>query len=309
MNKIFYILGTGKTGSAFAVELKDIGCKIEFLSDRNRENLNKLSSVINPVSVSENIEADFIKNSDVIFLSVQDKNINDAISEIKNLNLDLKGKIFIHNSGAITSDIFRKLEIDPELCLSLHPVQTFDKIYFENNHLLKGIYFGIEGGQKAKSYFKKIIKILGSDYLDIPADKKNLYHAACVIASNFLVTMLNVSSEVMNNIGIERSKTFEIFKPLIERTLKNIEVDGLVNSLTGPFDRNDVEVISNHLNSINKELPSLIPFYTLMGMETVKVAFKKESMNLKNVIEILDLMNEYIKTESTYSEDKKGKIN
>ncbi|MEZ4689053.1 MAG: hypothetical protein R3A12_02290 [Ignavibacteria bacterium] len=33
-------------------------------------------------------------------------------------------------------------------------------------------------------------------------------------------------------------------------------------------------------------------------METVKVAFKKESLSMKNVIALLDLMNEYIVKES-----------
>ena len=85
---------------------------------------------------------------------------------------------------------------------------------------------------------------------------------------------------------------------IIEKTLSNVSENGLINSLTGPFERNELETISNHLNSINKEIPSLIPFYTLLGMETVKVAFKKESLNMKNVISLLDLMNEYIVNES-----------
>ncbi len=147
---------------------------------------------------------------------------------------------------------------------------------------------------KEKTLLVQIVKDLDSKYIEIPKDKKHLYHSACVIASNFMITLLNISSEIIGNIGIEKNKTFEIFKPIIDNTLRNISEHGLTDSLTGPFERNDLETISNHLSSINKELPSLLPFYTLLGMETVKIAFKKESLNLKNVISILDLMNEYI---------------
>ncbi|MEZ4689054.1 MAG: DUF2520 domain-containing protein [Ignavibacteria bacterium] len=80
---------------------------------------------------------------------------------------------------------------------------------------------------------KQIIGALGSEFILIPAEKKYLYHSACVISSNFLVTLLNISSEVMGNLGIDKAKTFEIFKPIIENTLKNIGSDGLINSLTG----------------------------------------------------------------------------
>ena len=39
-----------------------------------------------------------------------------------------------------------------------------------------------------------------------------------------------------------------------------------------------------------------------LGMETVRVAFRKESLNMKNVMSILDLMNEYVSKEQRISE-------
>lgn len=294
MNRRVYIIGIGKVGSSLAFELKDIGFNVDFMTDRNSIQLKRISDSIIPVSVSDTVEKDFISGSDIIFISSQDKNINSIINEIAGFKIDLKGKMFIITSGAYSSDLFPKELFSGDSVLSMHPVQTFDKVSFSNEHLLEKIYFGLEGGESAKTISKEIIQKLNSNFIEVPKDKKYLYHSACVISSNFLITLLNVSSEVMGSIGIEKSKTFEIFRPIIENTLKNISNDGLVKSLTGPFERNDIETISNHLSAINKELPSLIPFYTLLGMETVKVAFKKESLNLKNVTTILDLMNEYI---------------
>lgn len=297
MNNRVYLIGVGKVGSSLAFELKDAGLEINFMTDRNYDQLKKISGKVIPVSISANIEKDFISGSDIIFICTQDSIIPDVIKEITGFKTDLTGKIFIITSGAYSSDLFPCDSFSRECVMSMHPIQTFDKVSFSNEHLLENIYFGIEGGLKAAEVSEFIIKKLNSKFINIPKDKKNLYHSACVISSNFLITLMNVSSEVMGSIGIEKSRTFEIFKPIIENTLNNISKDGLINALTGPFDRNDIETISNHLNAINKELPSLIPFYTLLGMETVKVAFKKESMNLKNVTAILDLMNEYITNE------------
>lgn len=296
-NKI-YIVGVGRVGSSFAFELKDKDFDINFLTDRNEERLKEISLGINPVSVSTSIKKEFILSSDIIIISVQDKFIKDIIKEIAGLEIDLSEKYFFLTSGSESTDTFYLGNFYKENLLSMHPIQTFDKASFENNHLLENIYFGIEGGLQARALAIKIIEKLNSRFIDIPKEKKYLYHSACVISSNFLITLLNISSEVMGSIGIDKSKAFEIFRPIIDKTLSNISEDGLTNALTGPFERNDIETISNHLSSINKELPSLIPFYTLLGMETVKVAFKKESLNLKNVITILDLMNEYIINES-----------
>lgn len=297
LNKKVYIIGAGKVGSSFAIELKDIGYNVDYLSGRNPEKLKAISDIMLPLSVSEKTESGFILDSDIIFICTQDNYISDVLKEIADFKIDLSGKVFVITSGSKSTDLFPKDSFDQNYIISMHPVQTFSKISYSNSHLLENIYFGIEGGDKARTICLEIIEKLNSKFIEVPKDKKYLYHSACVISSNFLITLLNVSSEVMGSIGIEKSKTFEIFRPIIENTLGNISNYGLIDSLTGPFERNDMETISNHLNSINKELPSLIPFYTLLGMETVKVAFKKESLNLKNVISILDLMNEYILNE------------
>ncbi|MEO8209505.1 MAG: DUF2520 domain-containing protein [bacterium] len=298
MNNKIYLIGIGKVGSALCFELKDAGYYIDFLTDKNADRLKTISESIGAVSYSEKIEKEFIESSDVIFICVQDRYIGEAIKQIENFDIDLSGKYFIHTSGSESTDVFLLEKFTKRNVASMHPIQTFDKVSFENNRLLKHIYFGIEGGEDAKKIIMEIIKRLDSNYIEIPKGKKHLYHSACVITSNFLVTLLSISSEIIGSIGIDKEKMFEIFEPIINKTLSNISEHGLVESLTGPFERNDVETISKHLSSISKEIPSLIPFYTLLGMETVKVAFKKESLNLKNVISILDLMNEYIISET-----------
>lgn len=299
-NKI-YIIGVGRVGSSFAFELKDKDFEINFLTDRKEKRLIDISLKINPVSFSTCIEKEYITASDVIMICVQDRFIKDVIKEISEFNLNLSEKYFFITSGSESTDTFCYDNFNKKNLLSIHPIQTFDKVSFENLRLLEKIYFGIEGGASARSVAVNMIESLNSKFIEIPKEKKHLYHSACVVSSNFLITLLNISSEIMGSIGIDKNKTFEVFRPIIDKTLTNISEEGLTKALTGPFERNDVETISNHLSSINKELPSLIPFYTLLGMETVKVAFKKESINLKNVISILDLMNEYIINESSIS--------
>ncbi len=296
-NKI-YIIGTGRVGSAFAFELEGAGYKVNFLTDKNSDRLKTICKSLSVLSTSESIKREFIEASDIILICVQDRFIAEAAKEIRMTEADLSEKFFIHTSGSESTDVFPVAEFNRNNLISMHPIQTFNKISFQNNNLLKNIYFGIEGGEDAQRIAAEIIERLSSRFIEIPKEKKYLYHSACVITSNFLVTLLNISSEIIGSIGIDKSKMFEIFKPIINNTLNNISEHGLVDSLTGPFERNDVETISNHLNSINREIPSLIPFYTLLGMETVKVAFKKESLNLTNVISILDLMNEYIVNEA-----------
>ncbi|HRJ99142.1 MAG TPA: DUF2520 domain-containing protein [Ignavibacteria bacterium] len=297
MNKNVYIIGAGNAGSAFAFELNEIGFKVNFLTDRNIENVKRVSDKLLPLETSNKTEGRFIEASGIILICVQDRFIKDVINEIISTKADLKDKYFIHISGSLSSEIFPEEEFKKSYTGSMHPVQTFAALSVENNKYLSGIYFGIEGKNECIRLMKKIISNFRSEFLEIPSDKKYIYHSACVVASNFLVTLMNISAELLASIGIEKSRSFEIFRPIVMKTIENISDNGLVNSLTGPFERNDIETVSNQLNSIYKELPSLIPFYTLLGMETVKIAFRKETLNLNNVISMLDLMNTYVSNE------------
>ncbi|MBK9333922.1 MAG: DUF2520 domain-containing protein [Ignavibacteria bacterium] len=297
MNKNVYIIGSGNAGSAFAFELSGIGYKVNFLTDRNKENIESVSGKLLPLETSVKTEGKFIEASDIVLICVQDRFVKDVINDIISTGVNISNKYFIHTSGSLSSQIFPENEFRNSYTGSMHPVQTFAKLSTDNNKYLSGIYFGIEGKSECLSLMKDIISDLRSEFLEIPPDKKYIYHSACVVASNFLVTLMNISAELLASIGIEKSRSFEIFKPIVMKTIDNISENGLVNSLTGPFERNDIETISNQLNSIYRELPSLIPFYTLLGMETVKIAFRKETLNLNNVISMLDLMNTYVSNE------------
>ncbi len=292
------IIGCGKVGSALAIELSSKGYHIAHLCSRDIRKSEALSNLIPSSTYSSGIEREAIESADIILICIPDQSITDAARNIASLNVSLSGKIFLHTSGSETSAVLTETGASREFCASMHPIQTFMTESRENLNLLSGIYFGIEGGSEAVNVSQLMVENLGSKFLMIPEDRKQLYHTACVVSSNFLVTLFNVAAEFSASVGIDKSDMFNVFKPIIERTIANVSDNGLTQSLTGPFERNDVKTISNHLNSISDELPSLIPFYTLLGMETVKVAFRKESLNMKNVLSILDLLNDYVAKES-----------
>ena len=57
--------------------------------------------------------------------------------------------------------------------------------------------------------------------------------------------------------------------PLIEFNLKNIKDNGIINSLTGPVERGDLNTIKGHCNALNKEDRNL---YELLSKNILKIA-------------------------------------
>jgi predicted short-subunit dehydrogenase-like oxidoreductase (DUF2520 family) len=133
-----------------------------------------------------------------------------------------------------------------------------------------------------------------------------LHHICCVFASNYLTAHLSQIEKISQNIigrdgskkglknGFNNRNFFSIYKPLIEQTLANIKKKGIASSLTGPIERNDIMTVRLHLDTLSKQLREVLPFYILLGIETIDLAVKKKSLSKDDAKKIMGLMNRYL---------------
>jgi predicted short-subunit dehydrogenase-like oxidoreductase (DUF2520 family) len=293
-NKKISIIGVGRVGSALFHKLIKHGHKISYAVDSNLPRLKKITSINKKIKLSQKINEECLRNSDVVIFAVQEKKLTKAISECRKYKLDLTEKILFHLSGIETSALLDFPEVDKSNTGSFHPLQTFNDISYKYSNILNEIYFGIEGGTAALEYFKKICKEFKSNYLVLPKDKKILYHAACVIASNFMVSHFNIISGIVKELSAKNERGVEIFKPIVMTTLNNIFTQGIGKSLTGPFERGDVSTINLHLKYFKENLPSYLYYYILSGIEAMNLAIRKKSITKKEAKEIEVLLFKYI---------------
>ncbi len=288
------LIGVGKVGSALYHSMNSSGFDFKYAVDSNTGRLKRIISSNKKIIPAKKISKNILSESDIIIFAIQEKKLKDTIRECRQLNLDLSGKMVFHTSGIETSQLFGSLKINKKNAGSFHPLQTFNTISYKNNNILINIYFGIEGGNNALKYLKEICRVLKSKYIIIPEDKKILYHSACVTASNFLVSHFSMLSKITDGISLKNKSGIEIFKPIILTTLNNIFNQGIKESLTGPFERGDIGTIKLHLKYFKENLPSVLYYYILIGIETVKLSFKKKSITKSEAVEIEKLLLKYI---------------
>jgi predicted short-subunit dehydrogenase-like oxidoreductase (DUF2520 family) len=283
------LIGLGKVGSAVYHSLTNAGFVFSYIIDKNKKKASEITGNKKKVIIDFHLSKKSIENSDVFIIAVDEKNIPVIINKLSFFADVLKNKIIFHTSGIETSDAFLNTGVEKKYTGSFHPLQTFNSISYNNNNILQNIYFGIEGGKFALKYLKNICKALGSKFIVIPKNKKILYHSACVIASNYLVTHFEILSKITNNLTPAK-KGIEIFEPIVKRTISNIFKEGAEKSLTGPFARGDVKTIDMHLNYIKKNLPSQLYYYALLGLETVIMAKNGKHIDSKTAEKIEKLL-------------------
>jgi predicted short-subunit dehydrogenase-like oxidoreductase (DUF2520 family) len=215
---------------------------------------------------------------DIIFITTPDSVIQQVAQGIFSGNVVFNNKIVLHCSGSFSSDILRSSKRHKNIFIaSLHPLQTFaNKLETARN--FRGTYCVYEGEPKALGIVRGIIRTINGIPVEIKAKNKTLYHIGCVIACNYLVTLISIAYEFLKRCGFKHKDVFRAIQPLIDSTIKNIETIGIPAALTGPIARGDILTIKNHLKAIKKKLPLYLSLYCELGKHTIKIAEAKRKV-------------------------------
>nr|WP_235603422.1 Rossmann-like and DUF2520 domain-containing protein [Thermoanaerobacter sp. YS13] len=275
-------VGAGVVGTSLAFLLSQNGINISGFLSRNLESAKK-SAEFTQSSVFSSYQ-EVITNSDVIIISTNDNSIPEVVNNLSQYKEMLKEKTFAHLSGALNLEVLNPLKKDENnFIMVLHPIQTCPSVS-SSLELLPKSYFTLEGDEKAVEIGKEIVNKISGKYIVLNNIVRPLYHAACVVASNYLVALSKFSLLLLKESGFPFENYPDALIPLMEGTLKNIKEKGTTDALTGPIARGDVNTIKLHLENIKD--PSLEELYKSLGKLTLEIAYEKGSFNDEKYFEL-----------------------
>jgi predicted short-subunit dehydrogenase-like oxidoreductase (DUF2520 family) len=188
-------------------------------------------------------------DGELVLLCVPDTAIADVSRRIE------RGPWVAHVSGATTL-----AALEPhERRFSLHPLQTFTRR--RGPEQLDGAFAAVTAeSEAARERGFWLAHTLGLRPFALADEARPLYHAGAAIASNYLVTLQRVASELFTAAGAPA----EALVPLMRRTIDN----GF--ELTGPIERGDWETIEAHRRAIRTAAPELEPMYDILAEVTAR---------------------------------------
>ena len=257
------IIGVGRVGGNLACCFFENGFSVVCLIDVDLPRARNLASQVNCQRVSARL-ADLPAAAEIIFITTSDNLLEVICQQLSELPLSFENKLVLHCSGALNAEVLDAVRQKGAMVASMHPVQTFIPIEFGFTKL-EGVFFGIEGDAAALEVVRSIVQQFGGKTFEIPAEKKDLYHAACVIASNYLLALEQMSALLFAQLGSSTKLSSEILTPLQEATLENIQQTGPGTALTGPIVRGDLCTIEKHLEIIQHQTPVVLKSYVELG--------------------------------------------
>jgi predicted short-subunit dehydrogenase-like oxidoreductase (DUF2520 family) len=283
------IVGAGLVGTALAYLLNDKGYTLVGLADLSEESLKKAASLVGGKVRTTIAPEEITAEADLVFITTSDSAIQEVCDRIAGKGGFHPGQIVVHTSGALPSTILKGAQERGALVASIHPLQSFADVK-EAVKIIPSSIFSLEGDPEAIPSLVGLVQVLGGKPLAIDTEGKPLYHAAAVVACNFLVTLAYLSYQLFEAIDISQDDAAKALLPLIKGTVNNIEHLGPVKALTGPIARGDVDVIRGHLEAFKSVDPRFTDIYRSISCLTVEIGIKKGTLSLEKAEEILQLV-------------------
>jgi predicted short-subunit dehydrogenase-like oxidoreductase (DUF2520 family) len=279
MVKIGFI-GAGTVGTALAVLLSQKGYEFIGASRRSPKSIGKSARIVSNLHLLDSNQ-EVADKADLTFITTSDDAIATVVSQVKWTS----GRSVVHCSGADSTDILESARKSGARVGAFHPLQTFASVKqaIEN---IPGSTFAIEAEEPLLTTLKDMAETLGGRWIRLQAGDKVAYHAAAVFASNYLVTLVKMSTDLWQTFAIPADQATKALLPLLHGTLNNIENVGIPQCLTGPIARGDAGTINKHLKILRAKVPSLLSPYQELGLQTVPIALAKGRINEKQASEL-----------------------
>lgn len=282
------IIGVGRAGGSLLHALQEKAailsgvCGLVEQEESFRQKESGIEFFIEPLEL--------VRNSEVIFLTVQDEQIADVakglVQAVEQEGIAWSEKTFFHCSGATELEALQPLAKMGATIGSWHPLQSFVSQYgsFQN------VYVALDGLERACQIGEYIADILGCVTFRVPSRERTRYHAAACLTSNYVVTLLAEAQGLLAEWTQTPGEALQALVPLLEGTVANLKkVELATEALSGPIARGDFITVQAHIQSLP---PDLLPLYKSLGLKTLELVRKSGNIEATQYQKIKTILQE-----------------
>jgi predicted short-subunit dehydrogenase-like oxidoreductase (DUF2520 family) len=208
----------------------------------------------------------------VVFLAVPDPAVRALASELGAARLpDPAAIAVVHLSGALGLEALSGAAEAGHPVGSFHPLQSFPQP--RPPDAFRGSLVAVDASTSELLEALAALAVrLGATPRRVPDEHRRLYHAAAVVASNYLVALTAQAAAILERCGWNRQEALAALLPLERGVLANLESQGLPEALIGPIRRGDPETVAGHLAALDQAggLPAEV--YRILGMAALELA-------------------------------------
>lgn len=268
MGRKVFVIGSGAVGTSLAYALHKAGRDIIGIYDVDTCQAGEAARIIGTQGFGGALP-EIVKDADTVVVTTPDHSIEKVVSLVEAEELYSDNQIWIHCSGHLTAAVFDPIASKVKGIATMHPAYVFPPK--QCTHIPEGVYFAIGGNEAGVKKAKEHTALLKGVATEINPEKRAAYHAAMVMASNYIVTQLNTARTILESCGAKADEVEPLLFSLASSALEKAKKLGISHSLSGPVRRGDVGVVKDHLDALSS-MPLAQSLYVAAGKSTVELA-------------------------------------
>lgn len=235
------IISAGRVGAVLGAALRRAGHTIVAAHARSEESIER-AEVLLPGVPLEDVE-EIVRTSELVLLAVPDREVPGLVDGLAALGAWQPGHLVIHTAGSMGTEVLSPATAAGALGLAIHPAMTFTGTSLDLSRLVD-CPFAVSGPATILPVAHALVTEIDGVPVEVPSEKRPLYHAALAHGGNHLVTIVTQAMRLLEEAGIDDPGAF--LAPLAGASL-----DGALRSgeslLTGPVVRGDTNTIDKHV--------------------------------------------------------------
>jgi predicted short-subunit dehydrogenase-like oxidoreductase (DUF2520 family) len=288
-DKTVVVLGAGKVGSAVALLLHEAGLRIAAVTTLSATTAEKAAAPVGAKSGTDNAAAAAM--GDIVLVTVNDDSISRVVADVAEAGSFRPGQLVVHMSGALSLDVLAPAAEAGASIGCAHPLQSFATAQ-DASRLIGGSTFGVTPGLGALEGLEALVAVLGGHPVLVRDADKAIYHAAAVMASNYLVAVEDMAVHLLMSAGFDEAAALQALQPLVSGTAGNVRKLGTTDALTGPIVRGDVETVRTHVEALRTLPDGELSLYSALGRHTLQIASRRGTLDTQTIEAVREVLGD-----------------
>jgi len=213
----------------------------------------------------------------VVLIATPDDAISSTCLALATRGLFAARPVVWHCSGALGSEVLETARAVGAAVGSAHPLASFADpadiaTYFA------GTFCALEGDARAKTLLGEAFRAIGARTVEIEGQRKILYHAGAVLASNATVALIEAAMQALEQADIDRPTALAMLSPLVKHTVDNVFRQGPRSALTGPVARGDLDLVRRQHAALAAADAGLAEVYRLLSRRLALLAGRPDPL-------------------------------
>jgi predicted short-subunit dehydrogenase-like oxidoreductase (DUF2520 family) len=250
------VVGAGRVGTALAVLLQRTGHAVTAVAGREATGA-RAAKYLPGVPLLPETEASLA--AQLVLLAVPDDAVEPTAIRLAEAAAFRPGAWVAHVSGALGLDVLAAPQAAGARRLAIHPLQTMPDVASAIERIPGSAMAVTADDEDGATLGERLALDVGARPFRLADERRPLYHAAAVFASNYLVTAAGIAEDLFREAGVPDPGG--ALMPLARASLDNVGRMGPAGALTGPAVRGDAGTVARNLEALRAAAPQAVPGY------------------------------------------------